>query len=97
MIDNNPLRYIPLILSRLKTKKEIQPLIINFIREIRKSALAQGRNPRSIAAAAVYIVLVMMNERLRQTDVAKAADIAPPTLRRTLEQLSSDANIYIHV
>jgi transcription initiation factor TFIIB len=48
-----------------------------------QGGLAQGRNPRGIAAAAIYHVLRQMLGvgRVTQVTIAEAADVTPVTLR----------------
>jgi transcription initiation factor TFIIB len=57
--------------------------VLELVDRYEQGGLAQGRNPRGIAAAAIYHVLRQMLGvgRVTQVTIAEAADVTPVTLR----------------
>ena len=57
--------------------------VLELVDRCEQGGLAQGRNPRGIAAAAIYHVLRQMLGvgRVTQAAIADAADVPPVTLR----------------
>ncbi len=67
------------------TEKTIQEAV-NVVRKARAKGITIGKNPVSIAAAAVYFASVKTGERRTQTQVAKAAKTTPVTIRNRFKE-----------
>jgi len=57
-----------------QVKERARELVMSF-------PFRQGKSPRSVAAAAVYLAAFLCDERLTQKDVAKAARVTEATVR----------------
>lgn len=61
------------------------------------AARLQGRKPAGVAAAAVYIVLRMMNVKKTQAELAKLAGVSPLTLRRLSKHIAENLEVIVRV
>ncbi|MHB9302823.1 transcription initiation factor IIB [Thermofilum pendens] len=59
--------------------------------------LLQGKKPRGIAAAAVYIIANLLGYRKTQSLIAKIAGVSTLTLRRVVKEIDENLDIYIEI
>ena len=52
-----------------------------------KTGLAQGKNPKALAAASLYLACVLNAERKTQDELAKASGITATTIRTRYQEL----------
>jgi transcription initiation factor TFIIB len=71
----------------LKLSAECQFKAIDIIDQAQTMGLTSGRNPISIAAAALYISALMHGEKRTQNEVADVAGITEITLRNNYKRL----------
>jgi transcription initiation factor TFIIB len=55
-----------------------------------------GRNPMSIAAAALYVACLLKREKKTQKEIAKAADVTVVTLRNNAASLREERTLERH-
>jgi transcription initiation factor TFIIB len=56
----------------------------------KKKGKISGRNPMSIAAAALYVACLVEREKKTQREIAKAADVTEVTVRNNVASLQED-------
>ncbi len=83
----NPITYIPRFTSELNLSGEVQAKAIQILKEAAKKGLTSGRGPTGVAAAALYIASVMLNERRTQIDVARVSKVTEVTVRNRYKEL----------
>lgn len=59
----------------------------------KKRSLISGRNPMSIAAAALYVACLLRREKKTQREIAKAADVTEVTVRSNVAILQEDSTL----
>ncbi len=94
---SKPLQFIPRIASKLKLSMEVQKLAIRILHKIDETKKFQSKTPKGVAAASLYISSVILNEKRKQSEVAKAANIATPTLRKNLKNILEVIDIEVQV
>ncbi|MHA1952688.1 MAG: transcription initiation factor IIB [Candidatus Heimdallarchaeaceae archaeon] len=79
------------LLSRLCNELELttatQNEALKILEESKSRRLDMGKNPLSVAAAAIYIAGIRTGERRTQQQVAKAAKTTPVTLRNRFREI----------
>ncbi len=73
--------------SQLDLTSGTRQRAIEILRHTRELKLDVGKNPMSIAAAAVYLAGIQTGERRTQQQVAKAAETTPVTLRNRFKEI----------
>ncbi|MCD6563763.1 MAG: hypothetical protein J7K23_07625 [Thermoproteales archaeon] len=94
---SKPLQFIPSIASKLGLPMEVQRLAIQILHKIDETKKFQSKTPKGVAAASLYISSVILNEKRKQSEVAKAANIATPTLRKNLKNILEVINIEVQI
>jgi transcription initiation factor TFIIB len=90
---DDPMKFIPSIASKLKLKRKTEQHAIEILRRAKKNQGLTGKDPRGLAAAALYMACNDNNDKRIQKDVAAAAGTTEVTLRnrlRGLEETLSD-------
>jgi transcription initiation factor TFIIB len=89
------------MLDRLSSKLEITPQTrkeaLSILEQVRSMKLDIGKNPISVAAAAVYLACLRTGERRTQQMVAAAALTTPVTLRNRFREISEALTMDIDV
>jgi transcription initiation factor TFIIB len=93
----NPQGYISKIVSKLSLTGETEMLAISILRAASKLKLTSGRGPIGISAACIYISSQIMNERLTQGDIAKAAQVTEVTIRNRYKELAQKLNFTVNI
>jgi transcription initiation factor TFIIB len=83
----NPVDYIPRFANQLNLSGEAQAKTVEILKHASMKGLTSGRGPTSVAAAAIYIASVALNERRTQRDVAEVARVTEVTLRNRYKEL----------
>jgi len=84
---NNPINYVPRLTHELNLPGAVQKKAIELLKMASEHGLTSGRGPTGIAAAAVYIASVLLNNRCTQRDVAEAAHVTEVTVRNRYKEL----------
>ena len=79
-------KYIPEISEKLDISRESQILASQLLKKAEENGLDLGRKPIGLVVAALYIACEQ-NEKLTQKELARAADVTPPTLRARYKEL----------
>jgi len=95
MPPTNPVKYIPRLISQLELMGEVQMKAKEIIEEASRIGLTSGRGPIGVAAAAVYVASVILNNKRTQRDIAMAAGVTEVTIRNRYKELVEKISIDI--
>jgi transcription initiation factor TFIIB len=84
---DDPMKFISGIASKLEVRQDTQHKAIDILREAKKKQGLSGKDPRGIAAAALYMACLENDDKRIQKDVAAAAGTTEVTLRNRLRGL----------
>ncbi|MCW4049176.1 MAG: transcription initiation factor IIB [Candidatus Bathyarchaeota archaeon] len=86
---DDPLKFIPGIASKLNLKRDTERKAVKILEKARKSRGLSGKDPRGLAAAALYMASINNDDRRVQKKVAEAAGTTEVTLRNRLRGLEA--------
>ncbi|XOB46381.1 MAG: transcription initiation factor IIB [Candidatus Nealsonbacteria bacterium] len=91
------LRYIPKISGELGISPKAEALASHILIKAEEKGITQGKNPRGLIAAALYIACQKLGEWITQKKLADASNVTEPTVRarykefkKILEALKSE-------
>ncbi len=84
---DDPMKFVPGIAAKLKLRHNTERHAIDILRKARKKQGLSGKDPRGIAAAALYMACIENEEKRIQKDIAAAAGTTEVTLRNRLRGL----------
>jgi transcription initiation factor TFIIB len=90
-----PAHYVSQVVSRLKLSSRVENLALRFTQLLVRSGLAQGKPPQPLAAAAVYLASILLDEKRNQSEVAQAVGVSDATIRNRYRDIVD--NFYIEV
>jgi transcription initiation factor TFIIB len=88
-----PQSYIPRFASRLQLKPETEALSLAFVKQALLAEVVSGKDPKSVAAAALYISCILKGEPRTQRDVSEATGVTEVTIRNRYKELVSALGI----
>jgi transcription initiation factor TFIIB len=86
---DDPMKFVSGIASKLKIRRDTERYAVNILRKAKERQGLSGKDPRGIAAAALYMACVENDDKRIQKDVAEAAGTTEVTLRNRLRGLES--------
>ena len=86
---DDPMKFIPSIASKLNLRRDTEQYAIDILRRAQKRQELTGKDPRGVAAAALYMACIDNNDKRIQKDVAEAAGTTEVTLRNRLRGLEA--------
>ncbi len=84
---SNPVNYVPKLLNMLNLPAYVQTKAAEILSLARERGITSGKGPIGLAAAAIYIASVLMDEKRTQREVADAAGITEVTVRNRYKEL----------
>ena len=84
----SPVDYVPRFASELDLPGYVESRAIEILNIAIEQGLTSGKGPAGIAAAALYIAAMVLNERRNQSDVARVANVTEVTIRNRYKELS---------
>ena len=84
---DDPMKFIPSIASKLKIRRDTEQAAIDVLIRARAKRGLSGKDPRGIAAAALYMACLEKDDKRIQKEVARAAGTTEVTLRNRLRGL----------
>jgi transcription initiation factor TFIIB len=78
---DGPFKFIPSIAAKLEVKQPTEQLAIRILRKADENKALTGKDPRGLAAAALYMACQETREKRVQRVIAKAAGTTEVTLR----------------
>ncbi len=97
LMPTSPQDYIPRFCSELKLSGDVQMKAMEILKLADQHELTSGRGPTGVAAAAIYISSILMNERRTQREVADVAGVTEVTIRNRYKELTEKLGIEIPV
>jgi transcription initiation factor TFIIB len=86
---DDPMKFIPSIASKLNLRRDTEQYAIDILRRAKDRRGLTGKDPRGVAAAALYMACISNNDKRIQKDVAEAAGTTEVTLRNRLRGLEA--------
>ncbi|MEM2136582.1 MAG: transcription initiation factor IIB [Candidatus Methanomethylicia archaeon] len=93
----NPVEYIPRLVSQLGLFGETQTKAKIIVDAAKMSGLTSGRGPIGVAAAAIYVASVILDEKRTQREIAMAAGVTEVTIRNRYKELTEKIVIDIPI
>jgi transcription initiation factor TFIIB len=93
-----PMKFVPRIANLIKVKPTTDQLTVEILKRAHKEKTLAGKDPRGMAAAALYLACKHNNEECTQKEISDAAGITEVTLRnrlRDLEELFQEKDLEI--
>ncbi len=90
----DPKSYVPKILSQLSVSGNMQNVVLNILQDAKEHGrLLTGRDPRGLAAAAIYIASILTENRATQREIAAAAGVTEVTVRNRYKEFVRELEI----
>jgi transcription initiation factor TFIIB len=86
---DDPMKFVSGIASKLKIRRDTERYAVDLLKRARERQGLSGKDPRGIAAAALYMACVENDDKRIQKDVAAAAGTTEVTLRNRLRGLET--------
>ncbi len=90
---DDPTYYVTKIAEKAKVSSDVEGLAINLIREAKRRYATTGKDPSGLAAAILYLSAKMLNEKVTQANLAKAANVTEVTVRNRKRDLMKSLNL----
>jgi len=90
---DHPMKFVPRIAEKLEIDRETDRLSIEILREAKEEKMLVGKDPRGMAAAALYLACKINDEKATQKDIAYFAGTTEVTLRNRLRDLEQINNL----
>jgi transcription initiation factor TFIIB len=85
---SDPANYVPRFITQLGLPGEVQQKVLEILEDAKQERnLITGRDPRGLAAAAIYIASILTDNRVTQRDIAMAAGVTEVTVRNRYKEL----------
>ncbi|TFG30136.1 transcription initiation factor IIB, partial [Candidatus Thorarchaeota archaeon] len=84
----DPMNYVPKLISKLELPGEMQEKVLEVLQQAKDHAgLTSGRDPRGLAAGAIYIASILTDNRVTQREIAYASGVTEVTVRNRYKEL----------
>jgi len=93
----NPLRYIPMIASKLELSMDVQKTAVKLVKAASEAHILLGKPPRSVAAASLYIAAITHSEKRVRSLFAEAIGVTETTLRKRAKELLRKLDVIVYV
>ncbi len=84
---SNPIDYISRFASQLSLSSPVQLRTVEILKQSRDMGLTIGRDPLGLAAAAIYVASIMLDERRTQREIAEVARVTEVTVRNRYKEI----------
>jgi transcription initiation factor TFIIB len=83
-----PKNYVPKLINELGLPGEMQEKVLKVLQDARDyKSLITGRDPRGLAAGALYIASILTDNRVTQREISEAAGVTEVTVRNRYKEL----------
>ena len=93
LLPPSPVDYIPRFASELGLSGPVTGRAIEIITEARANGLNSGRGPNGMAAAALYIASILLDERKTQKEISDVTGVTEVTIRNRYSELAELFNL----
>ena len=83
----DPIQLLPKYVSALGLSQSCLTVAEEILEKIKDTTICSGKNPRSIAAAVLYIASQRTNELLTQREIANQMQVTEVTIRRRYKEI----------
>lgn len=90
---SNPIDYISRFATELRLSSTVQLRTVEILQRSRDIGLTIGRDPLGLAAAAIYVASIMLDERRTQREIAEVARVTEVTVRNRYKEIVKKLNI----
>ncbi len=97
IMPSKPEDYIDRFCAKLKLSGEVKKKAYEIIKEAEQQHILSGRGPTGVAAAAIYIASIMVDERRTQREVAEVAGVTEVTIRNRYKELVDKLHLQVEV
>ncbi len=84
---DDPMKFVPSIASKLKLRRDTEQMAVSILIKVKSRNGLSGKDPRGLAAAALYMACINNDDKRIQKEVADAAGTTEVTLRNRLRGL----------
>lgn len=90
----DPINYVPKLLSKLNLPGSMQKTVLDILEEAKQNPhLVTGKDPRGLAAGAIYIASILTENRVTQRAIAKASGVTEVTVRNRYKEIARELEI----
>ena len=93
----SPVDFIPRFSTALILSERTQQKAAKIITLAREKGFTVGKDPKGLAAAALYISAILEGERRTQLEIAKVAYVTEVTVRNRYKEIVKELNIHVEV
>ncbi len=93
ILPPNPLDYVHRFANDLELPAQVQTKAIEIIMDAQNKEITSGKGPTGIAAAALYIASLIVDEKRTQREVADIAGVTEVTIRNRYKELIKKLNL----
>jgi transcription initiation factor TFIIB len=90
---SNPIDYIARFASQLELSSPVQLRTVEILNRSRDLGLTIGRDPLGLAAAAIYVASIMLDDRRTQREIAEVARVTEVTVRNRYKEIVKKLDI----
>ena len=83
----NSIAYIPRYATELQLSGTCQREAVNLLRQAKQKGLTGGKDPKGLAAAALYLAGILVGERRTQREIATVTSVTEVTVRNRYKDL----------
>ncbi len=84
---SSPVHYISRFASELGLSSPVQLRTVEILNQSRAIGLTIGRDPLGLAAAAIYVASIMLDDRRTQREIAEVARVTEVTVRNRYKEI----------
>ncbi len=93
----NPKTYIKKFVNQLKLPLEVEKYAEEIYEKASAHRMTSGRGPAGMAAAAVYIIATLFNQRKTQRKIAKIAGVTEVTIRNRYKEFIENIDFIVEI
>jgi len=93
----SPNEFLPRFSTTLNLSERTQQQATIILRRAGEKGFTTGKDPRGLAAAALYIATILTGERRTQHEIATVAQVTEVTIRSRYKEMLRELNIHIEV
>lgn len=83
----NPVTYIPRFTAELQLSESCQRKAVEVLHLAKQKGLTLGKDPKGVAAAAIYLAAILVGERRTQQEIASVTSVTEVTVRNRYKDL----------
>jgi len=83
----NPIAFIPRYATELQLSGACQRKAVEFLRQAKQKRVTLGKDPKGLAAAALYLAAILVGDRRTQREIACVTSVTEVTVRNRYKEL----------